>query len=52
MHISSGINGNRNRVYDADPIPLETWTSVVIEQKQEQFCKNQVRKTGFSTFKT
>ena len=42
MHIGSGINGNRNWVYDADPIPLETWTSVIIEQKQEKFCKNQL----------
>ena len=35
LHICSSISGNRNWPYNSDAIPLETWTSVVIEQKQE-----------------
>ena len=41
LHIGSGISGDRNLTFDTDPIPLETWTSVVIEQKQGKFYKNQ-----------
>ena len=35
MHIASSINGNKNYVYDSQPIPLKEWTTVSVKQEKK-----------------